>query len=89
MRNAYKILISKPERKRPRRRPGCRWEDNIRMDLTNGGWEGVDWIYLVQYRDQWRALVNTVSEPSGSIKDVGFPDQLSDYWSFSYSSPCS
>jgi hypothetical protein len=36
------------------------WEDDIRMDLRETGWEGVDWIHLVRDRDQWRALVNTV-----------------------------
>jgi len=46
MRNAYKILIRNPEGKRPLRRPGCRWEDNIRRDLWEIGCEGVDWIHL-------------------------------------------
>jgi hypothetical protein len=41
-------------------RPRRRWEDNIRMDLREIGWEGVDWIHLAQDRDQWWALVNTV-----------------------------
>jgi len=45
MRNAYKIAIGKPEVKRPLRRQMCRWEDNIKMDLTVIGWEGVDWIH--------------------------------------------
>jgi len=40
-------------RERPLGRPRCRWEDNIRMDLRNIGWEGVDWIHLAQDRDQW------------------------------------
>jgi hypothetical protein len=44
MRNAYKILAWKPERKRPLGILRCRWEDNIRMDLRETGWEGVDWI---------------------------------------------
>jgi hypothetical protein len=60
MRNAYKILVSKPEGKRPLRRPRHRWEDDIRMDLREVGWEGVDWMHMSQDRDQWRVLLNTV-----------------------------
>jgi hypothetical protein len=59
IRNEYKILVGKPERKRPIRRPRCRWENNIRMGLRGQGWEGVDWMDLAQDRDQWWALVNT------------------------------
>jgi hypothetical protein len=59
MRYIYKILVAKPEGKRPLRRPRCRWED-IKMDLKETGYGGVDWIHLAQDRD-WRwALVNTV-----------------------------
>jgi hypothetical protein len=57
--NTYKILVRKPEGKRPLGRPRRRWEDNIKMDLRDIGW-GIDWIDLAQHRDQWRALVNTV-----------------------------
>jgi hypothetical protein len=57
MRNAYRILVGKPEGKRPRWRHRRRWEYNIRMDLKEIGWEGVDWMHLAQDR---RALVNTV-----------------------------
>jgi hypothetical protein len=46
--------------KRPLRRPRRRWEDNIKMDLREIGWEVVDWLHLAQDRDQWHALVNTV-----------------------------
>jgi hypothetical protein len=60
MRNEYKILVGKPKRNKPLKRPRRRWEDNIRMDLTEIGWEGVDWIHLAQDRDQWRVIVNTV-----------------------------
>jgi hypothetical protein len=60
MRNAYDILVGKPEGKRPLGRPRHRWEDNIRMNLREIGWEGVDWIHLAQDRDQWWALVNMV-----------------------------
>jgi hypothetical protein len=59
-RNAYRILVGKPEGKRPLRRQRRRWVDNIKMDLGEIGWDGRDWIELVQDRDQWRALVNTV-----------------------------
>jgi hypothetical protein len=59
-RNACRILVGKPEDKRPLRRPRHRWGDNIKMDLRDIGWDGMDWIGLAQDRDQWRALVNTV-----------------------------
>jgi hypothetical protein len=59
-RNAFRILVGKPERKRPLGRPRRRWVDNIKMDLREIGWDDVDWIHLAQDRDQWRALVNTV-----------------------------
>jgi hypothetical protein len=52
MRNAYKILVGKPEGKRSLERPRRRWEDNIRMELMEIGWEYVDWIHLAQGRDQ-------------------------------------
>jgi hypothetical protein len=55
-----KILVGKPEGKRPRGRHRHRWENNIRMDFWEIGWEGVDWIHLAQDRDKWWALVNTV-----------------------------
>jgi hypothetical protein len=57
IRNAY-IFIKKPNRKRPCRRPRHGWEDNIRIDLREIGWEVVDWIHLVQDRDQWCVLMN-------------------------------
>jgi hypothetical protein len=59
-RNAYRILVGKPEEKRPLERPRRRWMDNIKMDLGEIGCDGRDWIELAQDRDQWRALVNTV-----------------------------
>jgi hypothetical protein len=46
-RNAYRILVGKPEGKRPLERPRHRWVDNIKMDLREIGWDGVDWIELV------------------------------------------
>jgi hypothetical protein len=53
------ILVGRPEG-RPLGRPRRRWEDNIKMDLREMGFGGVDWIHWAQYRDRWRALVNTV-----------------------------
>jgi hypothetical protein len=58
--NSYRILVGKPEGKRPLGRPRRRWEDNIKVDLRQIEWGGMDWIDLVPDRDQWRALVNTV-----------------------------
>jgi hypothetical protein len=52
--------VGKPEGKIPLGRPRRRWVDNIKMDLGEIGWDGMDWIELAQNRDQWRALVNTV-----------------------------
>jgi hypothetical protein len=59
-RNAYRILVGKPDGRRPLGRPRCRWVVNIKMGLREIEWDGVDWIDMVQDRDQWRALVNTV-----------------------------
>jgi hypothetical protein len=59
-RNAYRILMGKPEGKRPLGRPRHRWVDNIKIDLREIGWNGVDWIDTAQDRDQWWALVNAV-----------------------------
>jgi hypothetical protein len=58
--NAYRVLMGKPEGKRPLGRPRRRWENNIRMDLREIGWGGMEWIDLAEDRDQWRAFVNTV-----------------------------
>jgi hypothetical protein len=59
-RNAYRLLVGKPEGKRPLRRRRRRWVDNIRMDLVEVEWVDVDWIVLAQDRDRWRALVNSI-----------------------------
>jgi hypothetical protein len=59
-RNAYRILVAKPEGKRPLGIPRRSWVDNIKMDLRDIGWDVIDWIGLAQDRDQWRALLNTV-----------------------------
>jgi hypothetical protein len=60
IRHAYKILVGKPEGKRPLGRHRRRWKDNIKLDLMEILLEGVEWIHLAQDRDWWRALVNTV-----------------------------
>ena len=59
-RDVYRVLVGKPEGKRPLVRPRRRWEDNIMMDLQEVGCGDMDWNELVQDRDRWRALVNAV-----------------------------
>jgi hypothetical protein len=59
-RNTNRILVGKPEGKRPLERPRRRWVDNIKINLREIGWDGMDWIHLAQDTYQWRALVNTV-----------------------------
>jgi hypothetical protein len=59
-RNVYRLLVGKPEGKRPLGRPRLRWIDNIKLELLEMGLGGVDWIGLAQGRYRWRALVNTV-----------------------------
>jgi hypothetical protein len=59
-RNVYRLLVGKPEGKRPLRRPRRRWRENIKMDLLERGLSVVDWIGLAQDRYRWRALVNAV-----------------------------
>jgi hypothetical protein len=74
IRNAYKILIGKPEGKRSIGRPRRRWVD-IRMDLREIGWESVDWLHLARDRDQLRAPMNTVMNlPTASKKGREFYD---------------
>jgi hypothetical protein len=60
VRDAYNILVGRPEGRRPLERPRRRWEDNIKMDLREIGFWDVNWIHWAQDRDRWRALVNTV-----------------------------
>jgi hypothetical protein len=57
---AYRILVGKPEGKRLLGRRRRRWVDDIKMDVREIGWGGMDWIDLAQYRDRWWALVNTI-----------------------------
>ncbi|KAJ4442029.1 hypothetical protein ANN_11893 [Periplaneta americana] len=66
-RNAYRVLVGRPEGKRPLGRPRCRWEDNIKMDLREVGYDGREWINLAQDRDQWRAYEGG-TKPPGSLK---------------------
>jgi len=56
----YRVLVGKPEGKRPRGRPRRRWKDNIEMDLQEVGCRGINWIDMAQDRDRWRAFVNAV-----------------------------
>jgi hypothetical protein len=56
----YRILVRKPEGKRPLGRPRRRWEDNIKIDLQEVGCGGMDWIELAQDRDRWLALLNAI-----------------------------
>jgi len=58
-RDMHRVLVGKPEGKKPLGRPRCRWEDNIKIDLRKVGGAG-DWMELAQDRDRWRALVNMV-----------------------------
>jgi hypothetical protein len=67
-RNVYRLLVGKPEGRRPLGRPRRRWVDNIWMDLVEVGWGDVDWIGLAQDRDRWRAFVNSVLKLLVSIK---------------------
>jgi hypothetical protein len=59
-RNAYRILVGKPEGKRPLARERRRWVDNNKMNFRDIRWDGMDWVDVTQGRDQWRALMNTV-----------------------------
>ena len=59
-RGVHKVLVGKPEGKRPLERPGCRWEDNIKMDLQEVGRGCGEWMELAQDRDRWWVLVSMV-----------------------------
>jgi hypothetical protein len=59
-RNVFRLLVGKPEGKRPLGRTRCRWKDNIKLNLAEVGLNGVDWIGLAQDMDRWRALINAV-----------------------------
>jgi hypothetical protein len=81
-RNAYRLLVGKPEGRRPLGKPRHMWLDHIRMDLVEVGWGDVDWIGLAQVRDRWRALVNSVlnlrvSETAGKLSSIQTTRDLS------------
>jgi hypothetical protein len=59
-RGVYRVLVEKPGGQRPLGRPRRRWEDNIKMDVQEVEFEGMDWIELAQDKDRWRAVVNAV-----------------------------
>jgi hypothetical protein len=59
-RDLYRILVGRPEGRRPLGRPRCRWKDNIQIDLQEVGWGSMYWIELAEDRDRWRAVVNAV-----------------------------
>jgi len=73
-RRVYRVLVGKPEGRRPLGRPRRRWVDNIRMDLQEVGREHVDWNGLVQDRDRWSTLVSAVMNFRGSVKCGEFLD---------------
>jgi hypothetical protein len=81
-RGVYRVLVGKPEGKRPLRRPRRRWEDNIKMELRELGINGAKWIRLAQDRVQWRAAVNTVINLWVHKERRIFFDKLSDYQLF-------
>jgi len=62
-RGVYRVLVGKSEGKRPLGKPRHRWEDNIKMDLQEVGWGGIDWIDLFQDRERWQALERVVMNP--------------------------
>jgi len=65
MRGVYRVLVGKPEGRKPLGRPKRRWDDNTKMDLQEVGCGVIGWIELAQDRDRWRALVNAVMNMRG------------------------
>jgi hypothetical protein len=59
-RGAYRVLVGRPEGRRPLGRPRRKWEDNIEMDVQEVGWGGMDWIDMAQDRDRWLTVVSAV-----------------------------
>jgi hypothetical protein len=87
-RNVYRLLVGKPEGKRPLGRSRRRWRDNIMMDLLVIGLHVVDWIGLAQDRYRWRALVNSVMNLRVSIKCWESTEWLHNLWPLErYSAP--
>jgi hypothetical protein len=72
MRNAYKVLVRKPEGERTVGKHWHKWEDNIKMDLKEIGYEAVDWIQLDQSWDQWRAVGNAIMKLRSPFKAGSF-----------------
>jgi hypothetical protein len=72
----YRVLVGKPERKRPLGRPRRRWEDHIKMDFQEVGYRGMDWIELAQDRDRWLPLVNAVMKLRVPINAENFLTSL-------------
>jgi hypothetical protein len=71
-RGVYRVLVGRPEGKRPLERPSRRWEDNIKMDLREIGIDGANWIQLPQNRVQWRAFMNTVMNLRVLTRKTGY-----------------
>jgi hypothetical protein len=71
-RGVYRVLVGRPECKRPLGRPRRRWEDNIKLDLREIGIDGANWIQLTQDRVQWRAFMITVMNLGSSVKRAGY-----------------
>jgi hypothetical protein len=67
----YRVLVGKPEGKKPLGRPRRRWEDNIKMNIKEIGGGCGAWMELAQDRDRWQAICEYGKEPSGSIKMLG------------------
>ena len=86
-RGVHRVLVGKPEGKRPLGRLRRRWEDNIKMDLQEVGGGRVDWMELAQDRDRWRALVGTVS--AGPVSAGNFFTSCKVYWLASQEGLCS
>ena len=88
-RGVHRVLVGKPEGKRPLGRPRCTREDNIKMDLQEVGGSRGDWMELAHDRDRWRALVGTVKGLSGSINAGNFLTSCKVYWLASQEGLCS
>jgi hypothetical protein len=77
---AYRLLVGNPEGKRPLGRPRRRWIDNVRLDLGEIGWGGMDWIGVAQDTDQVERSCDCGNEPSGSIKCWETIEWLHNWW---------
>jgi hypothetical protein len=85
-RNAYRILVGNPDRKRPPGRPRRRWVDNIKVDLGEIGWSGTDWIGLAQDNGKWKSSCEYCNKPSSSLKCSGVLEWLQNRWLLEYCS---